>query len=888
MVESTVKSSITPVVELTEKAPIRVLHVDDEAGFLKASKQILEMQGNFQVDTASSVEEAKEILKRKSFDVVISDYLMPGKNGLEFLKELRNSGNGIPFIMFTGKGREEVAIKALNLGADLYFNKIGDPETVYGELAHGIHQAVETKRAEMEIWRREERLRAIFASSPDAIIISDLNANVVDCNQETLKLTGFASKAEIIGRNSLEFIAEKDRNRALENLKKTLEQGTAKNVEYTLLKKDGEEYQGELSASIIKDSSDNPVGFVGVLRDITERKRLEQVLRKSEKQASAAIEAARALTFSYDIASGKVDWGGAIEEITGYTREEFAKVDVDGWADRIHPDDRDRILPILQEAMGKDRAIAEYRFKTKKGYVTLSSISLTEKQDGKAARLVGILQDITERKKAEIALRESREKLRNIFESANDCIFYVDKSGRIIDVNRKAAQLFGRSRKELFGRHFAKVGGIPLKDMPTVMKAFAQSLAGKQHTLNVCIKDKRGQGIPLECLSSLVKTDGKITGMLVIARDITERKKAEEELKKSEERYRALLEQTPVGIFNLDVKGKITYINKELEEITGYSRDEIQGKNVLSLVRKQGLMSDENLKLATKRMKNTFMGRTGDPLRLPLRRKDGSWIWIEGDSKLIKKLGFPVGLQSIVRDVTKLKEAEESSKKLMEKLGVVGKLTRHDARNKLSTVTMNTFLIKQKLAHDPEALKHLSEIESACGEVEGIFEFARIYEKIGLEELAYMNVEKTLEEAVRLFRDLHDVKIANDCHGLTILADSLLRQLLYNLIDNSLKRGEKVSRIRVYYKEAGKDQLKLVYEDDGVGIPKVEKERIFGEGYGKGTGYGLYLIRKMCEVYGWTIQETGKQGKGAEFTITIPKNSESGKTNYRLKWSHIR
>ncbi|MCK4885702.1 ATP-binding protein, partial [Candidatus Bathyarchaeota archaeon] len=108
------------------------------------------------------------------------------------------------------------------------------------------------------------------------------------------------------------------------------------------------------------------------------------------------------------------------------------------------------------------------------------------------------------------------------------------------------------------------------------------------------------------------------------------------------------------------------------------------------------------------------------------------------------------------------------------------------------------------------------------------------------------------------------------------------RQLFYNLIDNSLKHGEKVSRIRVHYEEAGKDKLKLVYEDDGVGIPKAEKEKIFTEGYGKDNGYGLYLIRKMCEVYGWTIKETGKHGKGTQFTITIPKMSESGKIAYQL------
>jgi signal transduction histidine kinase len=153
---------------------------------------------------------------------------------------------------------------------------------------------------------------------------------------------------------------------------------------------------------------------------------------------------------------------------------------------------------------------------------------------------------------------------------------------------------------------------------------------------------------------------------------------------------------------------------------------------------------------------------------------------------------------------------------------------------------------------------------------------------LGIEELAYMDVEKAVGGAVSLFSDLHGVKVINDCRGLTVLADSLLRQLFYNLIDNSLKYGEKISRIRVYYKEAGQNQLNLVYEDDGVGIAKAEKAKIFNEGYGKGTGYGLYLIRKMCEVYGWTIRETGKHGKGAEFTIIIPKTSENDIINYQL------
>jgi len=157
MIEPTIKASYQVVIGSTEKEPIRVLHMDDEAGFLKAAKRCLEMQGAFQVDTALSVEKAMEKMKKKTFDVIVADYLMPGKDGLEFLKELRGKGSNIPFIVFTGKGREEVAIKALNLGANQYFNKIGDPETVYCELAHGIRRAVEGKRAEEALKESEEK-----------------------------------------------------------------------------------------------------------------------------------------------------------------------------------------------------------------------------------------------------------------------------------------------------------------------------------------------------------------------------------------------------------------------------------------------------------------------------------------------------------------------------------------------------------------------------------------------------------------------------------------------------------------------------------------------------------------------------------------------------------
>ena len=398
----TVEFSKATAVDTSEEAPIRVLHVDDDAGFLKTAKQILEMQGAFQVDTAQSVEEAWEKMEKEKYDVVICDYQMPGKDGLQFLKELRQKGNKTPFIVFTGRGREEVAIKALNLGADGYFNKVGNPETVYCELAHGIRQSVERKRAEVRAWQEEERLRAIFASSPDAIIVSDLSGKIVDCNEAALKLTGASSKKEIVGKNCLELTAEKDRDRTLKNLERAFQQETTASAEYTLLKEDGEEYPAEVSASSFCDSLKNPVGFAIVIRDITERKQMEKRLIESEERYRSIVENIHdGLAIIED---GKTVYANnRMCEILGYPKSELAKF---SGFDFAAPEERERLQRIQAdiERTGIRPEELEFWIVRKDGTKRcIQNKYSTIRKDDWSTRIVATT-DITERKKAEMHL----------------------------------------------------------------------------------------------------------------------------------------------------------------------------------------------------------------------------------------------------------------------------------------------------------------------------------------------------------------------------------------------------------------------------------------------------------------------------------------------------
>jgi PAS domain S-box-containing protein len=388
---------------------------------------------------------------------------------------------------------------------------------------------------------------------------------------------------------------------------------------------------------------------------------------------------------------------------------------------------------------------------------------------------------------------------------------------------------------------------------------------------------KNSERIEAIIATRLIEYEGE-KAILGILTDITKRKQAEKLLQESEEKFKAVFNGANDGILAADAKTKrFAFANPKLCEMTGYALEEVLKLDVTKLHPKK------DLPYVLDQFNKQAQGKTMLAKNIPVLGKDESVIFCDINSKIVK-IGEEEYSIGFFRDITERKRAEEKLAAINEKLSVVGELTRHDVRNKLSAITGNTYLAKQETSNN-EILEYLGEIESSVSQIVRIFDFASAYEKLGVEQLAYLDAKKALGEAASLFSDLKGVRIVNDCAGLTVLADSLLRQIFYNLIDNSLKYGQRIKQIRVYYDEAY-NQLKLVYEDDGVGIPSDMRDNLFKEGVGKGTGYGLFMIKRICEVYGWNIQETGIHGKGVKFVITIPKTNLGGKENYLLQGEH--
>ena len=548
----------------------------------------------------------------------------------------------------------------------------------------------------------------------------------------------------------------------------------------------------------------------------------------------------------------------------------------------VYHEDRDVFFKRMEDRLRGEPAGATYEFRAVRkdgSIIWLSALASRVEYDGQPA-VQGMFLDIDDSRKAVEILRVSEARYRELANSLPDIVFETDLKGQLLFANERAAEISGYSHRELEEGLNIMQFLLP-EDREKAMKGIQRLLSGGNYVpVEYSFVRKDGSVFPALISATPCISKNKLTGLRGLVIDITERKRTEESLEKEKQELNRIIDSSPIIIFYKDTEGKFIRVNEAFAEAQRIPKDEFIGKTVFDFYSAEIArgMANDDLEVL----------KSGHPRFGIIEQYESArgMRWVQTDKvPTFDKNGVSTGLVGFAQDVTgrkktedKLRESIHNNELICEKLRVVGGLTRHDVGNKLMAAKSNLYLLKKQLGDRSELAKYFDGIDLAFASSDKLFEFSSFYERIGVEEVSKIDVAECFNQAVALFQELGTIRVVNDCQGLAVWADSLLRQLFYNLIDNSLKHGEKATRIRLHYNKEG-DELKLFYEDDGVGIPEANKQKLFDQGFstGRGSGLGLHLIKKMIEVYGWTIEENGQPGKGAKFTIRIPKIDRNSK-----------
>ena len=267
---------------------ISVLYIDDEPALLDISRVFLARSGDLVLDVTTSAASALEMIKTKPFDAIVSDYQMPEMDGIMLLKEIRSRNNELPFILFTGKGREEVVIEAINNGVDFYVQKGGDPTTQFIELEHKIKQAVQRRKVDNALKESESRYRAVFENTGTAMIIVEEDTTISLANSEFLRLTGYSQEDIDSKKPWTEFVVKEDVERMLaqHRLRRERSEEAFRQYEFRLITKSGDVRTILLNIDMIPGTKKS----IASLIDMTNRSRVTTELKKKSKEISAAYE----------------------------------------------------------------------------------------------------------------------------------------------------------------------------------------------------------------------------------------------------------------------------------------------------------------------------------------------------------------------------------------------------------------------------------------------------------------------------------------------------------------------------------------------------------------------------------------------------------------------
>ncbi|RPJ54102.1 MAG: PAS domain S-box protein, partial [Methanobacteriota archaeon] len=441
------------------------------------------------------------------------------------------------------------------------------------------------------------------------------------------------------------------------------------------------------------------------------------------------------------------------------------------------------------------------------------------------------------------------------------CRIALDPGGKFIMVNPALARMFGFADAFELVRHRV----IDLYDDPAGRDAFVQHLLGKGSVAHYEIRLRRVDGTPFwgRVSAQLVRdAEGTVVYYDAVIEDVTEKKWAEEALRIASMQWHQFLEVSPDPMWITDLSGKYLAVNIAFLAEADLPIEAVIGKSPAEVFKDP----------------NTNFTNPDDPA-IPADGCCEAEVTIVSNDEirtfLVKKVairsagGALTGTLGIARDITDQIRTERSLMQANQKLNILSSVTRHDVLNQLTAIRGYIDLVREIMTDSIERT-YLETAASICVKMQSLIAFTKDYQNMGVHKPVWQQVQSLILRAAEML-PRNTIQLDIETGTLELYSDALLEKVFYNLMENAIRHGERVTRITVSYRME-RDGLTLLVEDDGVGVAACEKQMIFEQGFGKNTGYGLFLIHEILAITDMTIAETGEPGIGARFEIHVPKH----------------
>ncbi len=538
------------------------------------------------------------------------------------------------------------------------------------------NEAFEHKQVEEALRESEEKYRSLLDDVVDStnvgIFILDSDFKVVWVNQ-ALELHFGLQREEVVGRDKRQLILKKikhifeDPDSFMGKVLATYDDNTyVENFECHVLSGDKREDRWLEHWSKPIRSGLYTGGRVELYYDITERKHAEEALSESEERYKALFQRSLEMVYLCDFEGNFIDANDAALELLGYTKEHIKSLNFVSLLDNDQ-------LPLAFETAeeivktGSQRELTEYKLRRKDGeHIFVESKGALIYRYGKPYAIQGIARDITDRKLAEEELRESEARFRGIFENSYHAIALSDPKGQLTLYNDRSAEMLGYRPEELVGKNVLAM--THPEDEPPSMDKIKMLIEGKIDSYRlekryVC-KDGSVFWADLS-IKPILDANGEIDALVAIIVDINDRKMAEEALRESEKRFRAIFEQAAVGVGQFETEtGRILRVNQRYCEIVGYTQQEITGTTLMEITH------PDDVQLSLDNIQKLIRGETQiSAYEKRYIRRDGSIIWVNITISPMwsvnEKPTFHIG---IVEDITSHKQAEEALRESKEDL----------------------------------------------------------------------------------------------------------------------------------------------------------------------------------------------------------------------------